>query len=140
MAHAGAADQAEARQLLAAAGEVNPYSAFAMSDEPDGTVRVAFEFDGGDVARTNADTRAVLARGPAPGQGGTFGERFRVTSVTAHGSLVTMTLDAAAGRVGALGPEHRAAAVRDLLSRRTTRGQARGVRRRPRGSRRSRRR
>lgn len=93
MAHAGAADQAEARQLLAAAGEVNPYSAFAMSDEPDGTVRVAMEFDGNDVARTNADTRAVLARGPAPGQGGTFGERFGVTSVTAHGSLVTMTLD-----------------------------------------------
>jgi hypothetical protein len=94
MAHAGSADQAQARQLLSAAGEVNPYSAFAMSDEPDGTVRVTFQFDGGDgIARTNADTRATLARGPAPGQGGTFGERFRVTSVTAHGSLVTMVLD-----------------------------------------------
>ncbi|HEY2880553.1 hypothetical protein [Nocardioides sp.] len=92
MAHAGAADQAQAKRLLASAGEVNPYSAFAMSDEPDGSVRVAFEFDGDDVARTNADTRAALARGPAPGQGGTFGDRFRVTSVTAHGSLVVMHL------------------------------------------------
>ena len=92
MAHAGAADQAQARQLLASAGEVNPYSAFAMSDEPDESVRVAFEFDGDDVARTNADTRATLARGPAPGQGGTFGDRFHVTSVTAHGSLVVMRL------------------------------------------------
>lgn len=92
MAHAGAADQAQARQLLASAGEVNPYSAFAMSDEPDGSVRVAFEFDGDDVARTNADTRATLARGPAPGQGGAFGDRFTVTSVTAHGSLVVMRL------------------------------------------------
>ena len=92
MAHAGAADQAQARQLVAAAGEVNPYSAFAMSDEPDGSVRVAFEFDGDGVARTNADTRATLARGPAPGQGGSFGERFRVTSVTAQGSLVVMRL------------------------------------------------
>ena len=76
MAHAGAADQAEGRRLLAAAGEVNPYSAFAMSDEPDGSVRVAFEFESSDVARTNADSRAALAQGPAPGQGGSFADRF----------------------------------------------------------------
>jgi len=43
-------------------------------------------------ARANADSRATLARGPAPGQGGTFGDRFRVTSVTAHGSMVVMEL------------------------------------------------
>ncbi len=92
MAHAGAADRAQAQQLLASAGEANPYSAFAMSDEPDGSVRVAFEFADDDVARTNADTRATLARGPAPGQGGSFDDRFRVTSVTAHGSLVVMQL------------------------------------------------
>jgi hypothetical protein len=90
MAHAGATDQAEARQLIAAAGEVNPYSAFAMSDEPDGSLLVAFAFDGSDAARTNADTRATLARGPAPGQGGSFRDRFTVDSVTARGSLVTM--------------------------------------------------
>jgi hypothetical protein len=93
MAHAGPADRAEADQLLAAAGEANPYSAFAMSDEPDGTVRVSFLFDSGATARTNADTRAVLARGPAPGQGGSFGDRFRIASVTAHGSLVVMRLE-----------------------------------------------
>jgi hypothetical protein len=92
MAHAGASDQAQARRLLAAAGEVNPYSAFAMSDEPDGSVRVAFEFDGSDTARTNADTRAALARGPAPGQGGSFSERFTVASATARGSLVVLRL------------------------------------------------
>jgi hypothetical protein len=92
MAHAGEADQAQARQLLAAAGEVNPYSAFAMSAEPDGSVRVAFEFADDQAARTNADSRATLARGPAPGQGGTFGERFRLTAVTAKGSLVAMQL------------------------------------------------
>jgi hypothetical protein len=93
MAHAGAADRAEARRLLARAGEVNPYSAFAMSDEPDGGVRVAFEFADDDAARTNADSRATLARGSAPGQGGTFEDRFEVTSVTATGSLVVMRLD-----------------------------------------------
>jgi hypothetical protein len=92
MAQAGRTDRAQAEQLTSAAGEVNPYSAFAMSDEPDGTVRVGFEFADDTMARTNADTRATLARGPAPGQGGTFGDRFRVTSVTAHGSLVVMQL------------------------------------------------
>jgi hypothetical protein len=92
MAHAGHSDRAQAGRLLAAAGEVNPYSAFAMSDEPDGSVRVAFEFDSGDAARTNADTRAVLAGGPAPGQGGSFRERFTVDSVTARGDVVVMRL------------------------------------------------
>jgi hypothetical protein len=92
MAHAGGSDRAQAKQLLSAAGEVNPYSAFAMSDEPDGSVRVTFEFADDTAARTNADTRATLARGPAPGQGGTFGDRFTVTSVTAEGSLVVMHL------------------------------------------------
>ena len=76
---------------------MNPYTAFALSDEPDGTVRVAFEFDDSDQARTNADTRATLARGPAPGQGGSFTDRFRVDAVTAHGSLVVMHLTPVAG-------------------------------------------
>src|SRR5262249_11462181 len=92
MAHASAGDQAEARHLIASAGEVNPYSAFAMSDMPDGSVRVAFEFADSDEARTNADSRATLAQGPAPGQGGSFGDRFSVDSVSAHGSLVVMRL------------------------------------------------
>jgi hypothetical protein len=92
MAHAGASDRAQARQLLTSAGEVNPYTAFAMSDEPDGSVRVAFEFADDAAARTNADTRATLARGPAPGQGGTFGDRFTVSSVIADGGLVVLRL------------------------------------------------
>jgi hypothetical protein len=92
MAHAGSTDQAEARRLVAGAGRVNPYSAFAMSDEPDGSVRVAFEFDDPTTARTNADSRSVLARGPAPGQGGSFRDRFRVESVTETGSLVVLRL------------------------------------------------
>lgn len=93
MAHAGASDQAQARRLLSAAGEVTPYSAFAMSDEPAGEVRVAFEFEDDTAARTNADSRATLARGPSPGQGGTFADRFAVASVTARGSLVVMVLE-----------------------------------------------
>jgi hypothetical protein len=92
MAHAGTADQAQAKQLLAAAGEISPYSAFAMSDETDGSVRVSFEFESAEPAHTNARSRAALAAGPAPGQGGTFGDRFRVASATAHGRLVVLRL------------------------------------------------
>jgi hypothetical protein len=92
MAHAGASDQAAASRLVAAVGQVNPYSAFALSDEPDGSVRVAFAFADDATARTNADSRARLAAGPAPGQGGSFRDRFTVTDVSARGSLVVMRL------------------------------------------------
>ncbi len=69
-----------------------------MSDEPDGSLRVAFEFADDAEAHANADTPArPSARGPAPGQGGTFGDRFRVTSVTADGSLVVLHLAPRAG-------------------------------------------
>jgi hypothetical protein len=92
MGQADAADQAEADQLVAEAGEVNPVTGFAMSVQPGGHVRVALSFENDDQARTNADSRAALAAGPAPGQGGDFGDRFSVASVTADGPLVTLDL------------------------------------------------
>ena len=92
MGHADAADQAAGAQLLRAAGTVNPVAGFAMSVQPDRHVKVVMSFDGADQARTNADTRATLVRGPAPGQGGDFGDRFSVRSVTADGDLVLMDL------------------------------------------------
>ena len=92
MSQADQADQATADQLLADAGEVNPISSFAMSVQPDRHVQVVMAFESDDQARTNADTRNTLARGPAPGQGGDFGDRFAVKSVTADGKLVTMDL------------------------------------------------
>jgi hypothetical protein len=92
MSHADAADQEEADQLVAEAGEVNPVTGFAMSVQPGGHVRVVLAFDNDDQARTNADSRATLAAGPAPGQGGDFGDRFSVGSVTADGPLVTLDL------------------------------------------------
>ena len=51
---------------------------------------MAFEND--DQARRNADSRAKLAAGPAPGQGGDFAERFDLGPVTADGRVVTMEL------------------------------------------------
>ena len=92
MSHADPSEQEAADQLLADAGDVNPISSFAMSVQPDRHVRVVMAFETDDQARTNADTRLTLARGPAPGQGGTFGDRFSVKSATASGKLVTMDL------------------------------------------------
>ncbi|HEX6148872.1 hypothetical protein [Nocardioides sp.] len=93
MGSADEADQDHARELIAAAGDVNPLTGFAMAVEPGLDVRVAMSFENEEQARTNADTRAVLAAGPAPGQGGDFTDRFRVGKVSADGSVVTMELE-----------------------------------------------
>ncbi|MBB6628453.1 hypothetical protein H5V45_14105 [Nocardioides sp. KIGAM211] len=92
MSQADPGDQEQADQLLRDAGKVNPVTGFAMSVQPDRDVRVVLGFENDDQARTNADSRAALAAGPAPGQGGDFADRFSVRSVTADGSLVTMDL------------------------------------------------
>ena len=97
MSSADRADQAQAEELVENAGEVNPVTGFAMAVQPDRTVRVVLGFESEDQARVNADTRAVLARGPAPGQGGDFSDRFTVDRVTAEGSLVTLALDPVEG-------------------------------------------
>jgi hypothetical protein len=93
MAQAGDDDRSAADQLLAAAGRVDPMTGFAMAVEPDRAVRVAMDFETDEQARRNADSRARLAAGPAPGQGGDFGERFALGPVTADGTVVTMRLD-----------------------------------------------
>ena len=95
MGSADATDQDQADELIAAAGKVNPLTGFAMSAQPGGDVRVSMAFDSEAQARTNADTRAALASGPAPGQGGDFADRFRLGPVTADGTVVRMTLEPA---------------------------------------------
>jgi len=97
MSQADPGDRAQGDELLRAAGQVNPVTGFAMSDQPDGHVRVVLGFENEDQARSNADTRARLAAGPAPGQGGSFSDRFRVRSVTARGSDVVFDLVPAEG-------------------------------------------
>ena len=92
MASADADDQAEADALLAQAGEVHPMTGFAMALRTDGDIRVAMSFEDDDAARTDADTRATLASGPAPGQGGDFADRFTLEEAVATGSVVTLDL------------------------------------------------
>ncbi len=93
MGEASQSDQDEARELVVAAGEVNPITGFAMAVDPSLDVRVAMSFESEEQARTNADSRAQLAVGPAPGQGGTFDDRFRLGRVSAEGAVVTMELE-----------------------------------------------
>lgn len=93
MSQADQADQAQAGQLIADAGEIHPVRGFSMAALADGTVETVMAFETDDQARTDADTRAGLAAGPAPGQGGSFADRFELGEVTADGRLVTMSLE-----------------------------------------------
>jgi hypothetical protein len=92
MGQADEVDQDQATQLLAEAGDINPLTGFAMTKDAGGDLRVAMAFETEEQARTNSDTRAVLAAGPAPGQGGDFSDRFALGRVSAEGLVVTMEL------------------------------------------------
>ncbi len=97
MGSADETDQSQADALVAAAGPVDPLTGFAMAAQPGGGVRVVMSFDDADEARANADSRSVLASGPAPGQGGDFADRFELGRVAADGEVVTMALEPLAG-------------------------------------------
>lgn len=97
MGNADPADRDQAEQLVAAAGEVSPLTGFAMATQPAGDVRVSMSFESEEQARVNADTRAALAAGPAPGQGGDFTDRFELGRVTAEGEMVVMRLEPVEG-------------------------------------------
>lgn len=95
MTQADEVDRVRGEELVEEAGGVFPYRSYALGLLPDGTMRAVMVFDNADQARANADSRARLAAGPAPGQGGSFGERFAVPEggVTADGAVVRMDLE-----------------------------------------------
>ncbi|MEQ6901613.1 hypothetical protein [Nocardioides sp. YIM 152588] len=92
MTQADTDDQAEAARLVDEAGGVHPLDGFAIGTAGDGDLRVALALESEEAAREDADSRSVLAAGPAPGQGGTFPERFRLGEVVADGRVVTLDL------------------------------------------------
>lgn len=98
MAGADPADRAEGEDLVARAGTVNPLTGYGIGAAPGGRVRVALGFETDEQARTNADTRAALASGPAPGKGGDFADRFSLGEVAARGTTVTMDLTPVEGQ------------------------------------------
>ncbi|RYB94574.1 hypothetical protein EUA93_09610 [Nocardioides oleivorans] len=92
MAQADDDAQAEADQLVAAAGGVHPLTGFATGLLPGGDVRALLQVEDADDAPDDADARAELASGPAPGQGGEFADRFTLEGASAEGRVVTLDL------------------------------------------------
>ena len=92
MAQADEDAQAEGAQLVEAAGGVHPLTGFAMGALPGGDVRAVLQVEDADDAPGDADARAQLAAGPAPGQGGDFTERFSVESAGSDGREITLDL------------------------------------------------
>jgi hypothetical protein len=92
MAQADDDAQAEADQLVDAAGEVHPLTGFAMGMLPGGDVRAVMQVEDADDAAGDAEARARLAAGPAPGQGGEFADRFSVDRAGSEGREVVLDL------------------------------------------------
>lgn len=96
MSEADPAAQDEGRALVEAVGGVAPLAAYAIAIGPeDGTGTVALGFENGDQASDDAEARAALASGPAPGQGGTFAERFEVEEAVVDGAVVRLDVTVA---------------------------------------------
>jgi len=94
MGSASAEDQRVGSRLVARAGAINPLSGLVMALQPPASLdmTVGMEFEDSDQASENLQPRVDLASGPAPGQGGTFPGRFRITSAQASGSSVVLQL------------------------------------------------
>ncbi len=99
MSRADASGAADGAELVSGAGGVSPYSGLVLAQQPSSSLTVGLHYDSSDQASADLQPRADLASGAAPGQGGTFGERFSVTSATADGPLVTLSLEPVAGPV-----------------------------------------
>lgn len=98
MGSASTEDQRVGSRLVARAGGVNPLSGLVMALQPPAggasglDLTVGMEFEDSGQASENLQPRVDLASGPAPGQGGTFPGRFRITSAQASGSSVVLQL------------------------------------------------
>lgn len=115
MGSASAEDQRIGSRLVSRAGGINPLSGLVMALQPPAgssggssggglpgsasasgrttfEMTVGMEFEDSDQASENLQPRVDLASGPAPGQGGTFPGRFKITSAQASGSSVVLQL------------------------------------------------
>lgn len=97
MSQADSTDAAEGESLVREVGGVNPLDGLIMAQQADSTLRVGMVFANEDQASADLQPRTDLASGPAPGQGGTFSERFDITESVAEDRVVQMTLDPAKG-------------------------------------------
>ncbi len=97
----GSADDEDQRvgdELVSKAGGVSPLTGLVMAQQASREITVGMHFETSDQASRNLQPRVDLASGPAPGQGGSFPGRFRVTSGEASGSDVVLRLAPRAGQ------------------------------------------
>jgi hypothetical protein len=92
MATAGEEDQAVADRLLARAGGISPLAGVVLALQQDRSLLVAMHFETSDQAADDLEPRVELASGEAVGQGGRFGERFRVVEARSDGEEIVMDL------------------------------------------------
>ena len=85
-------DQAAADDLIREAGGVSPLAGVVVAMQPDRSLVVGMHFETSEQASDDLRPRVQLASGDAVGQGGTFGERFRVVEAAADGKEITMQL------------------------------------------------
>ncbi len=102
MGEADQEDQRVADQLVARAGGVTPLSGLVMAQQASRDIVVGMHFETSEQASRNLQPRVDLASGQAPGQGGSFPDRFRVAAGEASGSDVVLTLRPRAGRPAVL--------------------------------------
>jgi len=91
MSQADPSDVSDAESMVAKAGGVHPLSGLVMAQQPDLSLVVGMAFESSDEASADLQPRTDLASGAAPGQGGTFSDRFRIEDSVADGNLVKMT-------------------------------------------------
>ena len=90
--------RAEADQLVEATGGIHPLTGFAMGLLAGGDLQAVMQVEDPDDAPGDADARAQLASGPAPGQGGDFSDRFTVAAASSQGRTITLDLHPEAGQ------------------------------------------
>jgi hypothetical protein len=91
MGQADGGDRAEGDRLVGEAGGAGPVDGFVMAQRVDRSLLLGLHFERSDQASRNLQPRVELASGPAPGQGGTFPDRFTIASGKTSGSDVLLT-------------------------------------------------
>jgi hypothetical protein len=92
MSQADSDGQAQAEELVSAAGSVTPVDGLVMAMSADRTFTVAEHFEDDRQARENLRARAKLAVGDAPGRGGAFSDDLTLVSSRTDGATVLLRL------------------------------------------------
>ncbi len=99
MSKADQSDQSDAASLVSAAGGVHPLNGLVFAQQPTGSLTLGMTFADSDQASADLQPRTDLASGAAPGQGGSFKDRFTIEDSVADGRSLTLTLDPTSDRV-----------------------------------------